>query len=87
LAELIAGALLVAIPAHAATDNIATCDRLAAHPYDKDKPPDVKGSFEIPKADVAKAPKACKAVVSKPDAPRRAWFELGRAYEIQSTEC
>lgn len=69
-------------------DNLATCDRLAAHPDDKDKPSDIKGSYDIAKADVPKALKACKAAVSAPDAPRRAWFELERAYEFnrQNTE-
>jgi uncharacterized protein len=82
-ATLIAAAVLVGMPAaHAATDNIAVCDRLAAHPDDKDKPSDVKGSYDIAKTDVAKALRACKAAASTRDGPRRAWFELGRAYEF-----
>jgi uncharacterized protein len=81
-ATFIAAALLVAVPAQAATDNLATCDRFAAHPDDKDKPSDIKGSYDIAKADVATALKACKAAVSVSNAPRRAWFELARAYEF-----
>src|SRR4051812_22299243 len=73
-ATFIALTLLVSVPAHAAVDTLATCDRLAAHPDDKDKPSDIKGSYDIAKADVATALKACKAAVSAPDAPRRAWF-------------
>lgn len=79
---MIATALLVGMPADAATDDIAICNRFAAHPDDKDKPSDVKGSYDIAKADVAKALKACKAAASAHDGPRRAWFELGRAYEF-----
>jgi uncharacterized protein len=81
-AAVIAAVLLVGVPARAATDNIATCDRLAAHPDDRDKPSDIKGSYDIAKVDVAKALKACKTAVAATDAPRRAWFELGRAYEF-----
>lgn len=81
-ATCVAVTLLAGIAAHAATHDIATCDRLAAHPDDKDKPSGVKGNYDIAKADVAAALKACKAAVSAPDAPRRAWFELGRAYEF-----
>lgn len=81
-ATLIAATLLAGIPAHAAADDIATCDRLAAHPLDKDKPSDIKGNYDIAKTDIPAALKACKAAVTARDAPRRAWFELGRAYEF-----
>jgi hypothetical protein len=60
----------------------ATCDRLAAYPDDPDKPADVAGNYEIPRDEIATALKACKAAAGTPDAPRRIWFELGRAYEF-----
>ncbi|MBR0781441.1 sel1 repeat family protein [Bradyrhizobium iriomotense] len=64
----------------AAPADIATCDRLAAHPTDPDRPADVKGILEI--ADVPAALKACRAAAAVPDAPRRIWTELGRVYEF-----
>jgi TPR repeat protein len=68
------------LPALAAPADIAACDRLAAHPTDADRPADVKGTLDI--VDVAAALKACKAAAAAPDAPRRIWMELGRAYEF-----
>jgi TPR repeat protein len=67
---------------HAAPADVAACDRLAAHPDDKDKPADVKGSYDIAKADVASALKACKSAAAQPDAPRRIHLQLGRAFEF-----
>jgi TPR repeat protein len=81
-AALIAAVLFVSIPAHAAADNVAICDRLAAHPEDKDKPAEIQGSYDIAKTDVATALKACKAAAAASDAPRRISFELGRAFEF-----
>src|SRR5712671_2099486 len=75
-------ATLTAIPLRAASADIATCDRLAAFPDDKDKPADVKGSYDIAKADVAAALKACKLAAAVPDVLRRIHFELGRAFEF-----
>jgi TPR repeat protein len=69
-------------PASAAPADIAACDRLAAHPDDKDKPAGVKGSYDIATADVAAALKACKSAAAMPDAPRRIYLELGRAFEF-----
>ncbi|MBP0110199.1 MULTISPECIES: tetratricopeptide repeat protein [Bradyrhizobium] len=66
----------------AASADIATCDRLAAHPTDLDKPADVTGVLDIAGADVPAALKACKAAAAAPDVPRRIWMELGRAYEF-----
>lgn len=71
-----------ACPTLAAPADIAARDRLAAHPDDRDKPAGVKGSYDIAKADVAAALKACKAVAAMPDAPRRIHLELGRALEF-----
>ena len=70
------------VDALTAPADIATCDRLAAHPGDPDKPADVKGSLDIAPPDVATALKACKTAAAAPDAPRRVQFELGRAYEF-----
>lgn len=70
------------MPAIAAPADIATCDRLAAHPTDPDRPADVKGNLDIADADIAAALKACTAAATSPDAPRRIWMELGRAYEF-----
>jgi uncharacterized protein len=81
-AAIIAATTFVSVPAHAAADNVSICDRLAAHPDDKDKPTDIKGSYDIAKADVAAALKACKAAATTSDAPRRISFELGRALEF-----
>jgi TPR repeat protein len=75
-------AMLTAMPLRAASADIATCDRLAAFPDDKDKPADVKGSYDIAKADVAAALKACKLAAAVPDVLRRIHFELGRAFEF-----
>ncbi|MBR0716437.1 tetratricopeptide repeat protein [Bradyrhizobium liaoningense] len=69
------------IRANAAPADIAACDRLAAHPTDPDKPAEVKGVIAIAGSDIPAAVKACKAATAVPDAPRRIWMELGRAYE------
>jgi TPR repeat protein len=80
----LAAFVAMAAPARAAPADISACDRLAAHPDDKDKPADVKGSYDIAKADVAAALKACKAAAAMPEAPRRINLELGRALEFNS---
>ena len=83
IAAILAAALSsVAAPSRAAPADIATCDRLAAHPDDPDKPADVKGNSDIRAPDIAAALKACKTAAAAPDAPRRVLFELGRAYEF-----
>jgi uncharacterized protein len=64
-------------PARAQSADLVLCDRIAADPTDPDKPADVKGSAELPPADVATAIKFCKTASG---ASRRALFELGRAY-------
>ena len=82
LACAAAAGIATPMPALAAPADIATCDRLAAHPDDSDKPADVKGTLDIAGADVTAALRACKAAAAAADAPRRIWFELGRAYEF-----
>ncbi len=81
-AAAIAVATLPAIPAVAASSDIATCDRLAALPEDNDRPAGVKGTGAIDDADAPLALKACKAAASAPDAPRRISMQLGRVYEF-----
>jgi hypothetical protein len=46
------------------------------------QPAGVAGNYEIPAGESATALKACKAAVRAADAPRRIWFELGRAHEF-----
>jgi uncharacterized protein len=75
-------ALLAHTTAARAETDIETCDRLAAFPDDPDKPTGVAGNYQIPPPDIAAAVKACKATAGATDAPRRLWFELGRAYEF-----
>ena len=83
IAAILAAALASsATPSTAAPADITTCDRLAAHPEDPDKPADIKGNSDIRAPDVAAALKACKLAAAAPDAPRRVLFELGRAYEF-----
>jgi uncharacterized protein len=75
-------ALLLHATAARAETNAETCDRLAAFPDDPDKPAGVAGNYQIPRPDIATVVKACKAAAGTADAPRRLWFELGRAYEF-----
>ena len=65
---------------HAQSANLALCDRLAADPGDPDKPADLKGAAEIEQSDVATAIKYCKLASAGSAAPRRAIYQLGRAY-------
>jgi TPR repeat protein len=81
-AAAIAAATLDTIPAVAAAADIATCDRLAALPEDKDRPADVKGTDAIDHADAPLALRACRAAAAEPDAPRRIAMQLGRVYEF-----
>jgi TPR repeat protein len=83
IAASIVGLANLAVPAGATPADVATCDRLAAHPDDFDKPAGVKGSYDIAPRDVAAALSACKIAAAAPDAPRRLPFELGRAYEFK----
>ena len=79
-----AAALLLALPciAHAATPEEESCDLIAAHPLDRDKPASVKGTYNIPRKDLEAGLTACKAAASKADANRRFAFELGRVHEF-----
>jgi uncharacterized protein len=79
---VLAAGVVQTTSADASPADIATCDRLAAHPDDKDKLADVKGSYDIAGKDVPIAVKACKSAAAAPDAARRLTFELGRAYEF-----
>src|SRR5262245_31250274 len=68
-----------AIPfsAHAQSADLVLCDRIAADPFDPDKPADVKGTAEIAPSDIPTAIKFCKTAAAS---SRRALYELGRAY-------
>jgi uncharacterized protein len=70
---------LVALPssARAQSADLVLCDRLAADPTDPDKPADVKGAPDIAPSDIATAIKFCRAAAG---GPRRALYQLGRAY-------
>jgi TPR repeat protein len=64
-------------PALAQSADLVLCDRLAADPYDPDKPADVKGTATVAAADIATALKFCKIAAA---GSRRAMYQLGRAY-------
>jgi len=68
--------VLAASDARAQSADLVLCDRIAADPFDPDKPADVKGVTEIASADIPTAIKFCKQASGS----RRALFELGRAY-------
>jgi TPR repeat protein len=83
LRSVVAAAALFLLPAaaDAAAGPEETCDRIAAHPFDRDRPADVKGSLDIDKADINSGIAACSAALTKPDAPRRFTFQRGRLHE------
>lgn len=56
------------------------CDRAAAQPLDPEKPANVPG-LELAGVNPTAAITACLAAAKLPNAPRRTFFELGRAYE------
>jgi len=64
-------------PAHAQSADLVLCDRLAADPYDPDKPADIKGTATVAASDIATALKFCKIAAA---GSRRAMYQLGRAY-------
>ena len=70
-------ALAIAPAAHAQSADLVLCDRIAADPADPDRPADVKGVADIAASDIATAIKFCKRASA---GPRRALYELGRAY-------
>ena len=57
---------------------IEGCDRIAAYPFDPDKPDNVPG---VQKVDAVPAVAACLKATQLGDAPGRAFFELGRSYD------
>jgi uncharacterized protein len=83
LRSAIAAATLLMMPicANAATPE-QTCDRIAAHPFDRDRPADVRGSMEIEKGAIADGIEACTAAAAQPNAHRRFTFQLGRLREF-----
>lgn len=84
LRSTVAAALLLALPciANAAPTVEETCDLIAAHPLDRDKPAGVKGSDDIAKKDIVAGVEACRAAAAKADANRRFTFQLGRLQEF-----
>lgn len=87
LRSTVAATLLLALPciANAAPTVEETCDLIAAHPLDRDKPAAVKGRYDIPKTDIDAGLDACKAAAAKPNANRRFVFQLGRLHEFGGT--
>jgi hypothetical protein len=81
-ARLLALAVFVApVLVRAGPSDQASCDRLAAVPFDADKPSDVGGVDEIADADSLEALRSCEAATRASDAPRRIWMQYGRALE------
>jgi uncharacterized protein len=77
---LLASVAFTPSSARAQSAEVVLCDRLAADPADPDKPADVKGTPDIAPADIATAIKFCKIAAASARAPRRALYQLGRAY-------
>lgn len=77
----IAATIALATSAVAATAG-DECDRLAAHPADRDKPATVPGAPEIGQQDIATAIRVCKEAAAMEGAPRRMWTQYGRALEF-----
>jgi uncharacterized protein len=88
LSRLIAGLLfagaLFAVPAAAAGSAGDLCDRLAAVPFDPDKPPHVQAVNQIAPEKIKEAVSACQKAAAAPGAPRRMWLQLGRALEFEA---
>ncbi|MEH2569367.1 tetratricopeptide repeat protein [Bradyrhizobium sp. AZCC 2289] len=72
-------AMTTPAPAYAQSADLVLCDRVAADPSDPDKPADVKGVPDIAASDIATAIKYCKNAAN---GPRRAMYQLGRAYAV-----
>jgi uncharacterized protein len=79
-ASAVVAALIASDPAsvRAQSADLALCDRVAADPTDPDKPADVRGVRDIAPSDIATAIKYCRIAGAK---PRRALYQLGRAYQ------
>jgi TPR repeat protein len=81
LALAISGTVFTPVLARAGAPDEAICDRLAAVPFDADKPSGVDGSDQIAAADRAEALRSCEAAAQASGAPRRLWMQYGRALE------
>jgi TPR repeat protein len=81
LSLAISGAVITPVPARANAPDAAICDRLAAVPFDADKPSGVDGADQIAPADQLEALRSCEAAAQAPGAPRRLWTQYGRALE------
>src|SRR5687767_7032637 len=68
--------------AMAATADEDTCDRIAALPFDRDRPESAKGATSIAKKDIPVAIKACATAAKTQGAHRRFTFQLGRTHEF-----
>ena len=62
-----------------ASPEVEACDRAAASPNDPDKPVSIPG-VDVKAISGPAAITACRAAVESPNAPRRVFFQLGRAY-------
>lgn len=62
----------------AASPDIEACDRSAAAAADSEKPANVPG-VTYASIDASAAIRACRKAIETPDAPRRVFFQLGRA--------
>ncbi len=58
---------------------VEACDRAAASPNDPDKPTSIPG-VDVKAISGPAAITACRAAAETPNAPRRVFFNLGRAY-------
>ncbi|MET0866979.1 MAG: caspase family protein [Pseudorhodoplanes sp.] len=63
----------------ASSPQVEACDRAAASPNDPDKPASIPG-VDVKAISGPAAIAACRAAAEIPNAPRRVFFELGRAY-------
>jgi hypothetical protein len=66
----------VALPT---SPEVEACDRAAASPNDPDKPASIPG-VDVKTISGPAAIAACRVAVESPNAPRRVFFQLGRAY-------
>jgi uncharacterized protein len=75
-------ALALSQPVQAGTPDQETCDRLAAVPYDADKPSSIPEVMRIETKDISEAVSACERAARAKGAPRRMWLQYGRALEF-----
>ncbi len=74
--------LLAAAPAWPDSLDDALCDRLAAVPFDADKPSGVEAVNQIAPENVKEAISACEKAASSTGSARRMWMQYGRALEF-----